>query len=314
MRKEAKQTRNITVERVHPYHCGDYQRKLVFSSDRPLEANEDYTLVSDGSLLPLIGIEVETQNWGISDKTIYANVLKGICFKTFHEELWKIERDGSLDTTCDSSAECITQPMTKAYIRNHYRDFKTMFEWFKALGIKCDETGDCGMHTHISNTFFGREKKTQDEAIRKFVYIVNRHYDLMRNLVYRRLDSDGSTFYFSRMPITMDEAKTLDLSSGWDNHHVCINLGHYEEGNIELRLVGGQKDFPCFRNTMESLFHILETVKRISWADCNDVVKVFSGCNQYVFDRLNTYVKESGNITEEQLSAIRQTVVRKDLI
>ena len=75
--------------------------------------------------------------------------------------------------------------MTKAYIRNHYRDFKYMFEKAEAFGISCVRTGSCGMHTHISNFCFGRDKKTQDEAIRKFLYIINKHGKL--NMLFQKL-------------------------------------------------------------------------------------------------------------------------------
>ena len=312
MRKEAKETRNVNIAHVDGYHCGDYEKKLVFASDRPLEADETYHLLSDGSMMPIIGIEWETQNWGITNQTIYANVLRDIVFKNFHKDMWKIERDGSLSYGCDSSAECISQPMTKAYIRNHYRDFKAMWTYAEEFGISCDETGDCGMHTHISNTCFGREKKTQDEAIKKLIYIVNTHYDLMLKSLHRRPDRHGSTHYFGRMDIS--GIKDWDLSEAYDDHNVCINMGHYDDENIELRLVGGQKNFPCFRNTMETIFHLIEVSKRISWADCDDIVKVFSGCNNYVYDRLATYVYEANLISRNQLEAIKETVIEKEFI
>lgn len=108
--------------------------------------------------------------------------------------------------------------------------------------------------------------------------------------------------------------QTTSLTRFYDDHHVCINMGHYDDGNIELRLVGGQKDFPCFRNTFESVFHIVDAVKRISWNDCDDVTKIFKGCNQYVFDRLKTYVYENRQISSEQLSTIRDTIIREELL
>lgn len=314
MRSEAKKEREVKVIDIEGYHCGSHAKNLVFASDRPVEADSNYRLLSDGSLMALFGIEVETQNWGIKSQKIYANVLKGICFQNFHPDLWKIEEDGSLRGNSDSSAECISQPMTKAYIRNHYRDFKAMFEWFEALGIKCDKTGDCGMHTHISTTCFGRSKAVQDEAIKKFVYIINRHYDLMMKLVYRRPDADGSTFYFRQRRFSKAEVKNMELRHFPNDHHSCINLGHYLEGNIELRLVGGQKNFPCFRNTMESVFHLVEVSKNISWADADNIVKIFEGCNNYVFNRLATYVKQANLISDSELDAIRPTVVNKQFI
>lgn len=313
MRKEAKKTHRIDVAHVMPYHHGSHPRKLVYASDRPQEADSHYHLISDGSLPSMYGLEVETQNWGITDRTIYANLLKGVCFKTFHSDLWKIERDISLEERSDTSAECITQPMTKAYIRNHYADFKAMFDWFGNLGISCDKTGDCGMHVHISLTCFGREKKTQDEAIRKFTYIVNTHYDLMRTVVHRRLDHYNGTGYFGKMNIS--RIKEANLSNFRNDHGDCVNLGHYDDQeNIELRLVGGQHNFPCFRNTMESVFHLVEISKSISWADCDDITKVFKGCNNYVYDRLASHVLQANQITTEQLEKIHMTMVNKEFI
>lgn len=310
MRADSKKQREIVTGEICGYHHGDYEERLVWASDRPQKADHMYRLLSDGSMLPMFGVEVETQNWGIANKAIYANVLKQIVFQFFPDKLWKYENDASLDDHgCDSSAECISQPMTKAFIRNHYRDFKSMFDWFEKLGTSCVRTGDCGMHVHMSITNFGRSKKTQDEALRKFYFIVNHHYGLIRNLVARRKDADNSTYYFGQVRISMEEAKNIDFDT-WNpnNHHVAVNLGHYRNGDIEFRLVGGQKNYPCFRNTMESVFYLIDAVKRISWADCLNPVKIFSGCNQYVFDRLESIVHDAGYITDAQLAEIRPTV------
>lgn len=312
-RKEALTEHSVTIEHVEGYHCGEHEKQYVFVSDRPSEATYDYHLVSDGSLPAMYGIELETQNWGITRQTIYANVLRYICFQNFHKDLWKIERDGSL-TGSDSSAECISQPMTKAYMRNHYKDFKAMWKFFSELGISCDETGKCGMHVHISNTCFGREQKTQDEAVRKLLYIVNKHYDLMVRLVYRNPNVTG---YCPQMLDFTDKeyCKNHSLNSFDDDHYVCINMGHYREAeNVELRLVGGQKSYACFRNTMECVFHLVEAVKRISWNDCDSIVKIFKGCNQYVFDRLSTYVFDAGLISNVELNSIRETIKTDNLL
>ena len=316
MRKESKQTRQIEQGIISGYHRGECQhdRRLVFASDRPLEADRQYRL-SDGSMLPMFGIEIETQNFNIIGNTAYASILKHIIFETFPNDLWKFEEDCSLNQHgAKSYAECITQPMTKAFIRNHYRDFKVMFDWFKNLGTDCTQTGDCGMHTHISVTNFGRSKAVQDEAIRKFLYMVNKHYDFMMVLVNRRLDAWGETGYFGRMPVSKEECKTMDLSLAYNDHGLCINLGHYESGDIEFRLVGGQKNYACFRNTMESVFHLIEASKRISWNDCDDLVKIFSGCNNYVFDRISTNCFRASQITAEQVEAIRATITTKEFL
>ena len=314
MRTDVRKQREIKTGEICGYHHGTFGKKLVFVSDRPQKADEYYRL-EDGTMPCMFGLEIETQNWGITSRSIYANVLKQIVFQFFPENLWKYERDGSLDENADSSAECISQPMTKAFIRNHYRDFKSMYEWFSKIGTSCDRTGQCGMHTHMSITNFGRTKGTQDEALRKFYYIINKHYDLFRIAFARRLDQYGRTGYFGRETITMTQAKNLNFANFRysDDHHTAVNLGHYYKGDIELRLVGGQSSYGCFRNTMETLFHLIETVKHISWTDCDSIVKIFSGCNQYVYDRLATLVRNEHFISDSQLAEISPTVTHTDL-
>lgn len=314
MRSEAKQERTITIERVAGYHCGDHEKHLVFASDRPNEATHTYHLKKDGSLPAMYGLEWETEANGITSKTIYANLLKTVCFQHFHNDLWKVEDDASLgqghcahNRIMDIGAECISQPMTKAYIRNQYRNFKAAFEYFKNFGIDCTKSGNCGQHVHISLTCFGRSKTVQDEAIRKLYYIVNKHYELICALLYR---NDNNTEWCGRMDYS--RAFTMDLNCMSSSHGNGFNGSHYTEGNIELRIPGGQKDYPCFRNTMESIFHLIEVSKSISRKDCDNIVKIFSGCNQHVFDRLRSYCYARGTITVEQLDAIQETVKTVD--
>lgn len=308
MRQEARQERRVDIANVAGYHCGNrqYEKKVVFASDRPQEANDDYTLKKDGTLPAMIGIELETECWGIKSRTIYANLLRDVVFKVFPDNLWKIESDVTLNGG-DVGAECITQPMTKAFIRNQYRNFKAMYQYFESFGISASRSGNCGQHAHISLTCFGRSKAVQDEAIRKLFYIVNRHYDLICALLYRRQDRQD---WCGRMDYT--QAWTMDLNNMPGSHGNGCNYSHYRNGNIELRIPGGQKDYPCFRNTMESIFHLIEASKNISRKDCNDITKVFAGCNQHVFDRLRSYCYERGTISAEQLDTIRATVKTVD--
>ena len=305
MRLECRNERQVCAETIHGYHHGSYNKNKIFVSDRPTETDENYRL-PDGSLAPVIGIETETECWSINDPVTYATVLRMCCFNTFPADLWKIESDATLRGG-EIGAECITQPMTRAFIRNHYRDFRAMYESFRNLKIDCARSGNCGQHAHISLTCFGRTKATQDEAIRKLYYIVNKHYDLICALLYRRADRTG---WCGRMDYSATWTMNLEYMDG--SHRNGFNGSHYTNGNIELRIPGGQKDYPCFRNTMESIFHLIDASKSISRKDCDDVVKIFAGCNQHVFDRLMSYCYERGTISDEQLAAIRQTVKRVD--
>ena len=313
MRKDARNQIERECARIQGYHEGGtwddeqqyafmgYTENRYFTSDRFIKLNEQFER-EDGKPLKGYGLEIEIECFDICNQKALAEVLDKIIFAEFPPHLFKMQRDGSL--AGDSSAECITQPMSKEFIRNNYRNFKLMYNhYFPIFNISAVETGDCGMHVNISNANFGRDEKTQEMAIRKLYYIVNKHFNLMCSLLNR---DKRNTCYCGKMDC--DVAKTMDIHNVDSNHYICFNLGHYDAGRIELRLVGGQKDFGCFRNTMESIFHLVEASKTLDWKELDDVVKIFKGCNSYVFDRLETLVYRNGDITTEQLDSIKATV------
>jgi hypothetical protein len=65
---------------------------------------------------------------------------------------------------------------------------------------------------------------------------------------------------------------------------------------------------------MEGVFHLVEKASRLPWSALDDVGLIFTGCNQYVFDRLSTKCRQAGAISDSQLTYIMQTVVREDLV
>ena len=322
MRKDSKQDKQITITDVQGYHQGGwdsgthyaylgFKQNKYFTSDRFIKLDDQFRR-PDGKPLKGIGLEIETECWGLKNQRIYAEVLNKIIFQAFPDDLFKLQNDGSLDG--DTSAECITQVMTREFIRNQYPAFKAMYnDYFPAFGISCSKSGKCGMHVNISNAMFGAKKETQDAAIKKLLYIVNKHYRFFCVLTNR--DVNRTNYCRQMIQYAHKEAcKNADLTSMPASHGICFNAGHYNKGRIELRIVGGQKDFGCFRNTMESVFHVIEAVKKLSWEDCDDLTKIFAGCNQYVFDRLNTKCKLAETITQTQLDAIRSTIIREELL
>ena len=317
MRKESKKLKTATISGVGAYHGSNFHNEnyafegfhsnKYFTSDRFIPMDEHFQR-SDGKPLKGYGLEIETECRGISNTAVLAEVLNNILFAHFPADLFKLQRDGSL--AGDSSSECITQVMTKEFIRNNYASFKLMYDtYFPAFNISCGT--NCGMHVNISRALFGRSDDAQTLAVRKLYYIVNHHYDLCCALFYR---NPRYTTYCSRMRADLETCKTLDLGRQGCSHGVCFNLGHWNSGRIEIRLVGGQKNYPCFRNTMESVFHLVDAVKHLSWNDCDDLTKIFAGCNQYVYDRLKSYCRTAGTISDDDLEAIRATIKREDLL
>lgn len=290
MRKDRKQEDVVNVARVQGYHEGGWNGNYAhqgfkcnkyFTSDRFIKLDSNYNR-PDGKPLQGFGLEIETECMGIKNQTVLADVYDKIIFPLFPADLFKMQNDGSLNG--DTSAECITQVMTREFIRNNYAHFKTMYNvYFPAFNIAC--TKNCGMHVNISNACFGVKPEKQEEAIKKLLYFVNKNYTLSCKLFQR---DARHTHYCRRMMeyANKETCKAANLAAMYSDHGIAFNMGHYREGRIELRLVGGQKTYGSFRNTMETVFHLIDSCKRLSWKDMDDMTKVFEGCNKYVLDRL----------------------------
>lgn len=296
---------------THNYAFRGFTGNWYFNSDRRENLVSDVSgniLRENGQPLAGYGLEVETECRGIRNQTVLAEVYDKIIFPVFKfgADMFKMQNDCTLHG--DSNAEVITQVMTKSRIRNDYASWRAMFEtYFPSFGITADSfhTG-CGMHVNVSNACFGNTVEKQTEAVRKLFYIINKHYDLFIRAFYR---DPAKTNWCGRMAYSA--AKYFDLNNADGSHGNCLNMSHFPEGRIEIRLVGGQKDFFCFRNTMETVFHIVERCRTLKWSEVDNVVAIFKGCNQYVFRRLETEC--TGQISASQLAEIRANVKHEDL-
>lgn len=318
MRKDAKKVTTVSTASIQGYHGGagnslnyafnGFSANKYFTSDRFINLDANFRR-PDNKPLKGYGLEIETECNGVRNPAVLAELFDKLIFSQFPADLFKMQRDGSLGG--DTSAECITQVMTREFIRNNYCNFKSMYDtYFPAFNIGAGSS-DCGMHVNISRACFGAAEKTQADAVRKLYYIVNHYFDFCCEL-FRR--DRRATHYCAKMPADKTFCKSMNLGNRYSDHGVSFNLGHWNEGRIEIRLVAGQKNFPAFRNTMECIFHLVEAVKSLSWAECDDLTKIFAGCNQYVFDRIKSYCYQANTISAEQVEAIRATVKRVELI
>lgn len=309
-RREALMNQDINMATISGYHCGDFAKRYYFTSDRKVTLDE-YGNRPDGKPLMGYGLEVETECKGITNSVVLAEVFDKIIFAKFPADLWKLERDASLGG--DSSAECITQIMTKDRIRNLYPQFKAMFNsYFPSFKISASSTGNCGMHVNISNACFGKKQEVIDESIKKLLYFVNHHYETCLVLFKR---SSRNLTYCGKMGEYDDKynCKNASLYNMPASHFNCFNASHYPQGRIELRIVGGQKDYWSFRNTMETVFFLVDRMHSVSWKDLDNLSKVFEGCNQYVYKRLED-VQEMGYISAHEMANIYSTVKEETLL
>lgn len=304
MKKQAKtkQVNELGRAFINAYHGGSHRNKLYFTSDRYEVLDENFKR-PNGKELKGFGLEIETENWNITDSSTYAYVLEHLVLECLNKDLFKLERDGSLRG--ETSAELITQIMTKEYIRNHYANFKELFNRFENIGTSCVRSGNCGMHINISNACFGKSAKVQDEAIRKLYFILNRYFNEMCIMLNR---DSSRTIYCGRMEngnFSTKDAKTVNYFRYGNDHRKCLNFSH--PGRVEIRLVGGQKNYACFRNTLETVFFLCQRLQVVSWKDLENFTEIFKGCNKYVYDRLSK-VANAGYITRENYNSISNFV------
>lgn len=311
MRNDARQEIYADMAEIRPYHDGiggesyafrGFKALKYFTSDRFIRLTENFQR-TDGKPLQGFGLEIELACFSVLSTKVLAEVMDKIVFPHFPDDLFKMQRDGSLNGR--TSVECITQPMTKEFIRNNYKSFKIMFNtYLPEFQIEADSS--CGMHVNLSVGLFGKTEQQQLEAIRKLYYFVNRNYSLCCKL-FRR--DEQATCFCGRMPHDKEYCKNLNPARAGGGHDVCFNWDHYHVGRVELRLVGGQTTFAEFRNTMEAVFHLVKVMRTISWTKIDDLKAVFSGCNQYVHSRLTLC-----DIDAATLNAIHDAMVPENLI
>lgn len=320
MRKESKKLQNVRVANVQGYHQESgysrteqnyvyqgYTKVGFFNSDRfvPCTIVNENMVKADGSPIECVGLEIETECTGIRKTKVLAEVCQKVIFPNFKfgADMFKLQRDGSLGGT--TSVEMITLPMTVSRIRNDYAAYQTMFDvYFPACGISADSnTTSCGMHVNLSNAFLGKTEDEQIDTARKLHYVINNNYEFFCKALYRSIDRND---WCRRM---FEDSRELDVKHMRNDHTKCLNYSHFCAGRIEIRLVGGQKDFECFRETMETVFHVIKRLRSLDWNELS-LVKLFTGCNQYVFNRLSAC---ANYFTAAELDTLRNKVKYMDL-
>lgn len=285
------------------YAFSGFKSNKYFTSDRTIDLDEQFRR-KDGKDCKGFGLEIESECTSINDSIIYAHILKNMIINVLPDDLFKFQRDSSLGGL--SSAEMITQIMTKEFIRNNYPNFYQMFKRLESIKAGCGSI-NCGMHVNMSNALFGNEKQRK-ENILKLVYFVNKNYRLSCNLFKRNASHTGYcqrlNYNFNSFKEFKENVKNISLNSIATSHSECFNLSHYNAGRIELRIVGGQPNFQAFRNTMEVVFHLIEAVKTLKGDQLDDLKLVFNNCNKYVLSRLKD-CRDSGSLDLDVFNEIK---------
>ena len=298
MRKESKHTIETNIQTVAYYHGSHFNQLSFYNSDRKFKVNVDrgqlvvspdntasaLKIKKEGTVCGGYGLEIENScevlmdnaNCRLEGYTVYKNLLDMIFANCkFDSDFFRIEQDSTtgVRNVC-LGAEAVTQCASSSAIRNMYPCFKALFDdYFKRFMITTDN-GRCGMHVNISSCLFGNP-----ENIRKFGYFVNHHFDLCKVLFNRK-----NTEWCGNMGDNLNTWKTRTFSSFPTHSGACVNFEHLDNdgiGRVEVRLVGGHGKFATFRNTMETIFFMVDRVKSASWDVLESPALFFKGCNLF---------------------------------
>ena len=303
-RKDAKKEKTPNITAMSGYHArqncdSNEQRANSFNGGAKYFASDRAKALSEVDNAKGYGIEWEMTSRLTSDGNILATILNSEFSAHLPQNFFKFENDATVDI------ECVSQIGTKAFYRNHYADFKAIYKYLNVIKTGPNYgNASCGMHVNISIANFGKDRATQRTNIMKLHNWINASdasYSFACKMLHR---DEGRTRWCGKM-----RPNELD---GCGSHGYCMNYAHLNEGKasrVEIRLVGAQKTYGNFRNTMETIFWLVKQSKELSADGWKDPIKLWSGCNQYVFDRLKDSFTDSA-----KLEIIRQSVKREELI
>ena len=303
MRKDARNERTPNLTNMASYHArqgSESNHANSFQGGAKYFASDRAKDLRDVETAKGYGIEWEMTSRLTQKGDILATILNAEFSNHLPNNFFKFEHD------CTVNIECVSQIGTKAFWRNHYASFKAIYKYLNVI-----ETGPnfgsntCGMHVNVSIANFGKDERTQKANIMKLHNWMNASESNYRFACAMLRRDINRTDYAGRMTPNR-------LGCGGYTHSYCMNYEHMNEGRasrVEIRLVGAQKTYGAFRNTMETIFWLVNQTKNLSAKDWENPVKLWSGCNQYVFDRLKDHFTDA-----ETLEEIRRNIKREELI
>ena len=174
------------------------------------------------------GIELEIDKGG--EDSSNAQSLLDVANK--REERIYCKHDGSLN----DGFEIVSHPMTLDYHTNNM-NWRQIFEEAVDMGYRSHNTSTCGLHIHVSRSAFGKDYESQEQAIARVVFFVEKNWNELVKFSRRTIDSLNQwAAKYATISSTTEETykKAKDKRLG---RYVAINLENYN--TIEFRLWKG---------------------------------------------------------------------------
>lgn len=231
------------------------------------ESGHDYIKhdIANGSNLPYLGIELEVDKGGCSDRAATAFDEK---FTVHNDPEWLMfENDGSLD----NGFEIITNPGTLAFHKALRQSYEDGFRTLVRMGFRSFNTNTCGMHIHVNRDFFGNNVNAQNNNIEKIIAISEKFYDEL--LTFSRRDMDDADSWAKKWEDDPHEIIEDMEAEELDTRYACVNL--CPSCTIEFRIFKGTLNPKSFFASLElvnnicvwAMNHSLADVDTMEWTD-----------------------------------------------
>lgn len=228
---------------IHEYH---YTPPLLFHPDA-----QRHSL--------FLGVELETDGFSSSDRTVAGKALQEL---NEDEALFWMTDDGSL--SC--GIEIISQPCTLEY-------HLTKFPWAEVckmvenLGGKSHNTDTCGLHIHLSRSFFGQTREQEDATTKRLCYLIEQFWTTW--VKFARRESNDNAARYARDFKGMRTATFRGMKEDWyTNGERYRAVNFCRDNTIELRIFKGTLLVPTLFATLE----LADFLARYSVSQPDDVV------------------------------------------
>ena len=266
-------------ESIHNYHY--HKGKEHF-----LSTNDDNTSLYFG-----MELEVEKNNYSISNDDVASYIYNNICDKVYFES------DGSLR----SGFEIITHPFTFNYWRdvlsNNYKD---MCDYLIDNDYKSNDTSTCGLHIHISKKALGNTVEEINDNVNKIILFTEYYKDDIIKFARR-----GSTHYMQFLSdylydnnmlkdkLEAQSIKTIDSEKN-DTRYFAIN--NTNDNTLEFRIFKGTLKYSTIYAYIEFINNLVEIIKKYSLNRISFSKVVNANKTTY----LKEYLKERGIVYDNK--------------
>lgn len=223
------------------YYCDDCvkDRTIKEYSYKPTPL-----FLGNGSLY--MGIELEIDGAGTNEEKAR---------KIQEEENYiYIKRDGSLD----EGLELVSHPATLQYHENKMRWYELMETALK-LGYTSHDAGTCGLHIHVSRSFFGADDEEQEQGIQKVLYFTEKFWNKM--LIFSRRTQEQLEHWANSYGLKNGETpeELYEKAKNERARYRAINL--LNRNTIEFRLYRGTLKYNTFIATLQMTALICQLCK-----------------------------------------------------